>query len=357
MSDEPAAPAATESLQDAVLRLKRFWASQGCRLLPPCDFAVPFAGLHPDVFFGVLAEEPCRAAFLQPVRRPLDGRFGEHPYRLTRHLQLLVVLQPPPADVQRLYRQSLEAVGLTLPLHDLRFIECSWTTRSLGSFGTGWHALLDGLGVTRLTFLERLADRDLDAPCVEISYGIERLVMTLQGAASAFQLAWSQHDAGDEPRRRRLERELSRYATEVADCDRLRGRLETLDGESERCLAAGLGRSAYELAVRCLEPIDLLEARGELPARDRADWLDRVRERVVAAAVLESTAEPVDAAGSPKAKTKPAKRAKQSRPAGKQKAPRKKKRSAAKRGGKVPAKVPDEEAPDDETRESGADGG
>ena len=341
MKGVPAMPADAPSLQDVVLRLQQFWASKGCRLLPPCDFAVPFAGLHPDVFFGVLDAAPCQAAFPQPVRRSLDGRYGEHPYRLARHLQLLVVLQPPPADVQRLYFESLEAVGLTLSQHDLRFRECSWTTRSLGSAGSGWHALLDGLGVTRLTFLERLADRDLDPPCVEISYGVERLVMTLQGAASAFELAWSRDGAAAERPLRRREDELSRYAFEVADPDRLRGRLETLDSESERCLAAGLARSAYELAVRCLEPIDLLEARGELSARERAGWLDRVRGRVVAAAELEMKAVPATAAESPKTKTKkPAKKTSR------------KKRSTAKRvtrSKKRAGETPDGETPNDKT--------
>ena len=286
MSEQPAASAPAECLQDTVLHLQWFWAGKGCLLLPPCDFAVPFATLHSDVFFGVLGEEPWRTVFVQPIRRPLDGRFGEHPYRLGKHLQLQVVLRPPPADVQQLYMESLEAIGLALPDHDLRFSEWNWRPSSLGARGSGWHALLDGLGVTRLTFLERLADRRLDPPCLEISYGLERLVMTLQGAASVFRLGWSADGIDYRRLRQPEEGELTRYAFEVADPGALRRRLQVLEDEADRCLAFGLARSAYELTVRCLEPIDLLEARGELSARERAEWRGRVRARVVAAAEI-----------------------------------------------------------------------
>ncbi len=321
MAEEQAASPPMESLQDVILALQRFWAAEDCRLLPACDFAVPFATLHPDGFFGVLSPEPWRAAFLQPVRRPLDGRHGRHPYRLGKHLQFQVVLKPPPADVQALYRHSLEALGLELALHDVRFSEWSWQPTSIGASGSGWHALVDGLGVTRLTFLERLAGRDLDPPCVEISYGLERLAMTLQGAGSAFQLRWSEQGADYGRLRRQEEEELSRYAFDVADAGELQRRLEVLEAEAERCLSVGLARSAYELAVRCLEPIDLLEARGELSARERRDWLERVRGRVVAAAELAgieqeppATRKKRPAKSAKKPKRKDGKKAKRSRP-------------------------------------------
>ncbi len=289
MIEEPQTPPPAPSLQDTVLHLQWFWAAQGCLLLPTCDFEVPFAALHPDAFFRILHPDPWRAAYLQPVRRPLDGRYGKHPHRLGKHLQLQVVLKPPPADVQGLYLESLEALGLDLELHDVRFAEGCWRPRSLGASGSGWHVLLDGLGVTRLTFLERIADRELDPACVEISYGLERLVMTLQGAASAFELGGSEGggEADYGQQRQREEEEISRYAFEVADVAGLERRLEALDGEAVRCLEAGLARPAYELAVRCLELIDLLDARGELPARERVRLLEGVREKIVAIAELD----------------------------------------------------------------------
>ena len=285
MAETP--PASGLSLQDAVLRLQGFWSEQGCLLLPPCDFAVPYATLQPDAFFAILGAEPWRAAFLQPVRRPLDGRFGEHPYRLARHLQLHVSLKPPPADVQALLLDSLAALELDVSVHDLRFEAWVWEARSLGAHGSGWHALLDGLGIARLTFLEQLAGRDLDPVSVEISYGLERLTMLLQGVADVYAVDWSADGAEIGRLRRRDESEQSRYLVEVADAGDLRSRLEALDREAERCLEAGLARPAYEHAIRCRDPIDGLDARGELSPREREAMLARVRERVVAAAGLE----------------------------------------------------------------------
>ena len=283
---EPTATDHPLALQDVVLRLQHFWAARQCLLLPPCDFGVPYATLQPDAFFRTLGPEPWRAAYLQPVRRPLDSRLGRHPYRLSRHLQLQVMLKPPPADVQTLYVESLEALSVDLALHDLRFEEWRWQPRSLGVRGSGWHVLLDGLGVTRLTFLERVADREIDPVSVEISYGLERLSMLLQGAEDAFSVRWSDDGPEYGSLRRRDEMEQSRYFVEVAHAGDLRQRLEALGREAQRCLEAGLARPAYEIAVRCLGPIDTLDARGELSARERASWLDRVHEQVVAAADL-----------------------------------------------------------------------
>ncbi|MEM7354927.1 MAG: glycine--tRNA ligase subunit alpha [Acidobacteriota bacterium] len=291
MTDEPDGEAVQAlALQDAVLRLQRFWVSKGCLRLPPCDFAAPFATLHPDAFFRILGGEPWHVAYVQPVRRPLDGRYGKHPYRLAKHHQLEVVLKPPPADVRSLYLESLECLGFDLSLHDLRFAEWTWEPRSLGARGAGWHAMVDGLGITRLTFLDRLADRDLEPATLELSYGLERLLMVLQNVDSAYAIDWS-NDGTDYGRlRRRDEEETSRYVCEIADVESLRRRLEAMDREAERCLEAGLAHAAYEQAVRCLEPIDILEARGAMTARERRHWLDTIRQRVSGAADLFSTA-------------------------------------------------------------------
>ena len=279
-------PDRAPNLQEAVLRLQRFWSAQGCLRLPPCDFAAPFATLHPDAFFRLIGNEPWRVAFVQPVRRPLDGRHGEHPYRLAKHHQLEVVLKPPPKDVQSLYLESLEVLGLDPRLHDVRFAEWTWEPRSLGARGSGWHAVVDGLGVTRLTYLERLADRALDPPAVELSYGLERLLMRLQDVPSAFEVNWS-NDGTDYGRlRHRDEAETSRYVCEIADVEALRLRLQSFDREAGRCLEAQLAQPAYEQAVRCLEPLDILEARGDMTARERSSWLEQIRGRVRSAADL-----------------------------------------------------------------------
>ncbi len=277
----------TPTFQDVVLRLQQFWGEQGCELLAPCDFEVPFATLHPEAFFNLLGTTPWRGAYLQPVRRSLDGRYGRHPYRLGRHHQFEVILKPPLADIQSLYLESLAAVGLELRLHDVRFAEWEWQPRSLGVKGVGWHARVNGLGVTRVTFLQQVANRDLDPVSVEISYGLERLMMLHQGVASAFDIEWSSGGRDLGPRRRREEAETSRYVFEVADVADLRSRIQAQERDAQRCLSAGLARPAYELAVQCLELIDTLEARGDVAPRERSGFLDRVRHLVVAAAELD----------------------------------------------------------------------
>ncbi len=282
------------NVQDAIFRLSRFWAAQGCLVLPPCDLEIPGGILHPEVFFRLLDPEPWRAAYLQPVRRPLDGRYGHHPYRLGRHLQFQVVVKAPGGDMRELYLESLEDLGLEPADHDLRFAEWNWEALSLDAWGLGWHVLVDGLGVTRMTFLQQVAGRQLDPVALEISYGVERLLMTITRAGDAFQLPW----AGDGPEYgelcRRDEVELSRYANEVADVDVVERQLAVLADEARVALDAGLVRLAYELTVKALRGIDLLEVRGRLSTRDRAERLSRVRERIreVAARYLDEEANP-----------------------------------------------------------------
>lgn len=279
-------PEARASLQETLLRLTQFWTGQGCLWLPSCDFEVEAGILHPDSFFRLLGPEPWRAVFLQPVRRPLDGRRREHPYRLQKHLQLQVVLKPPPPDVQSLYLQSLEALGCELAVHDLRFAEWNWQSTALDAWGSGWHVLIDGLGITRLTFLQEAAGETLAPPTAELSYGIERLTMLLAGKPSADDLDWVAGGPVYGDLRRSDEAELSRYVFEVADVGSLRRQLEELLGESDRCLEAGLVRPAYELAVRSLQSVEVLEARGDLATFERRQRLAEVQQRVRAAAAL-----------------------------------------------------------------------
>ncbi|MCP4661676.1 MAG: glycine--tRNA ligase subunit alpha [bacterium] len=272
------------TLQDTILQLSRFWAGEGCLLLPPCDFEVPAGIMHPDAFFRLLGRKPWRAAYLQPIRRPLDGRHGKHPYRLSKHLQFQVLLKAPPDDVPGLYLRSLEELGFELRHHDVRFAEWQWESRSLGARGLGWHVQLDGLGVTRLTYLQQAAGRILEPVSAEISYGIERLAMALAQARNAFHLRWAVDGLDYGRLRQRDEVELSRYASEVADVDYLRRGLGELEKEARRCLEADLLRPTYELAIKGLQAIELLETRGELSAYERDGWLDRMRELVAAAA-------------------------------------------------------------------------
>lgn len=268
------------NVQDAIFRLSHFWAGEGCLVLPACELEVPSGILHPDAFFRLLDSRPWRAAYLQMVRRPLDSRYGRHPFRLGRHLQFQVILKAPPDDVRDRYVRSLEDLGLRLAVHDLRFTEWSWEALSLDAWGLGWQVHLDGLAVTRLTFLQQVAGHELDPVAAEISYGVERLLMAVTRTRNAFRLPWSEGGPEYGELWRREEEELSRYALEVADVSAVERRLANLRDETRLALDAGLLRLAYELAVRSLNGIDLLETRGELSSAERTERLGGVRELV-----------------------------------------------------------------------------
>lgn len=307
------------ALQQAVMELQRFWATEGCLLLPSCDFEIAAGTLHPDTFFHLLGGEPWRAAYLQPVRRPLDGRRRDHPFRLAKHLQFQVLLKPPPEDIQGLYLRSLSAVGFELEVHDARFADWSWESAALGAWGSGWHVLVDGLGITRMTFLQQAAGQALEPVSVELTYGLERLAMLLAGVATADDVAWAEGGPRYGRLRRRDEAEFSQNAFEVADTADHRQRFDALEREARRRLAG----PAYELTVQGLLPIEILETRGDLSARERDDRTGRVEHLVSAAAVLRagdgrSEAE-VEASGAPVAED-------EGRPAKKKPAPRRKRR-------------------------------
>ncbi len=295
MVDQPQ-PEAGASLQQTLLRLLRYWTDEGCLLLPACDFEVDAATLNPQTFFHLLGADPWRSVTLQPVRRPLDGRRRDHPYRLVKHLQLQVLLKPSLGDLQEVYLRSLEAAGAELPIHDLRFADWSFDAPALAARGSGWHVLVDGLGVTRITYLRELAGHRLEPVAVELSYGLERLSMVLAGVPSAGDLAWAAGGPDYGALRRGDEAELSRYAFEVADVANLRQRLDALEGAARHRLENALARPAYELAVRVLQGLDVLEARGDLAATERARRIAAVRQVVTAAAELHlAVAEPAPA--------------------------------------------------------------
>lgn len=272
------------NVQEAIFRLSRFWADQGCLVLPPAEFEIPGGILHPDTFFRLLDPDPWRAAYLQTVRRPLDGRYGRHPFRLGRHLQFQVILKAPDDGVRERYLASLAELGFELAVHDVRFTEWNWRALSLDAWGLGWQVHLDGLGVTRLTFLQQVAGRDLDPVAVEISYGVERLLMVLTRTKDAFRLSWAEDGPEYGELWLRDEIELSRYVREVADVGAVERQLDVLREEALRALDAGLVRRAYELTIRSLQGIDVLDARGELSARQRTERLAGIRELVRAVA-------------------------------------------------------------------------
>lgn len=181
------------NFQNLLLDLQRFWAEQQCVLQLPYDVEVGAGTMHPETFFRVLGQAPYRVAYLQPSRRPTDGRYGENPNRLYRHIQLQVILKPAPEDVQDLYLRSLEAIGIDLKRHDIRFEEDNWEAPTLGAWGIGWQVLLDGLEITQFTYFQQCGGIDLNPVAVELTYGMERIAMFLQEVDSVYDLRWSKN--------------------------------------------------------------------------------------------------------------------------------------------------------------------
>ncbi len=225
----------TLDLQTLILNLQHFWAEQGCVIQQPLDLEVGAGTMHPETFLRVLGPEPYRVAYVQPSRRPADARYGENPFRLGRHLQLQVILKPSPDDVQNLYLQSLQALGIDPAVHDIRFEEDNWESPTLGAWGVGWQVLLDGMEVTQFTYFQQAGGIELAPISAELTYGLERIAMFLGRKDSIYDIEWG---GGVPYGKIRLmdERESSTYGFEVADVEMLRRHIEDWESEARRCL-------------------------------------------------------------------------------------------------------------------------
>jgi glycyl-tRNA synthetase alpha chain len=259
-----------------ILSLDRFWAGQGCVLEEAYDVEVGAGTLHPATFLRTLGPRPWRVAYVQPSRRPSDGRYGENPNRLYKHYQYQVILKPAPDDIQALYLKSLERLGLTLAHHDVRFLEDDWEAPTLGAWGVGWQVFLDGQEITQFTYFQQMGGLDLQVVAVELTYGLERLAMFLQRRASVFDVEWAPGVTYGELRREE-EREHSAYGFEHADADALRRLFEAYEAEAGRLLRIPLVRPAYDAVLKCSHVFNLLEARGAVSVAQRVELMGRTR--------------------------------------------------------------------------------
>jgi glycyl-tRNA synthetase alpha chain len=269
-------------LQSVILNLLRFWGERGCLVQQPYDMEVGAGTMHPETFLRVLGPEPYRVVYVQPSRRPADARFGENPFRLGKHLQLQVILKPSPEDVQALYLQSLQALGIDPAVHDVRFEEDNWESPTLGAWGVGWQVLLDGMEITQFTYFQQAGGLDLKPISAEITYGLERIAMFLQRKTSIYQVEWGGGFSYWHVRHRD-EVELSRYAFEVADVELLRRHFEDWEREGARCLELEdpLVIPALEAALKMSHLFNLLEARGAISTTERVGLIARVRKLAV----------------------------------------------------------------------------
>lgn len=275
------------TFQDLILKLSQFWVRQGCVLQQPYDVEVGAGTMHPETFLRVLGPASYRVAYAQPSRRPADGRYGENPNRLYKHLQFQVILKPAPVDVQDLYLKSLAAIGIELKEHDIRFEEDNWESPTLGAWGIGWQVLLDGLEITQFTYFQQSGGLDLDPISVELTYGLERICAFLQGVESVYDLRWSADKTYGDIRLAE-EQQLSEYSFDRSDAAAIRSEFDLHEKQAKELLegfAALEGKSrtrfpvlaAYDHCLKCSHLFNLMDARGVISTTERAALMGRVR--------------------------------------------------------------------------------
>ncbi|MBK6726400.1 MAG: glycine--tRNA ligase subunit alpha [Xanthomonadales bacterium] len=276
------------TFQDVIQTLNRYWAEQGCVLIQPLDIEVGAGTFHPATFLRALGPEPWRAAYVQPSRRPTDGRYGENPNRLQHYYQYQVVLKPNPANILDLYIGSLKALGIDPLTHDLRFVEDNWESPTLGAWGLGWEVWLNGMEVTQFTYFQQAGGLDCKPVTGEITYGLERLAMYLQNVDNVYDLVWVQGPQGtvtygDVYHQNEVEQ--STYNFEHANVDALFAWFDTCEGEALKLVEKGLPLPAYEQVCKASHSFNLLDARRAISVTERQRFILRVR--TIAKAVAE----------------------------------------------------------------------
>ena len=278
MTDTPAPPRAPLSFQDMILRLHAFWSAQGCVILQPFDMRMGAGTFHPATTLRALGPEPWNAAFVQPCRRPTDGRYGQNPNRLQHYYQYQVILKPSPANLQELYLASLTAIGVDPLLHDIRFVEDDWESPTLGAWGLGWEVWCDGMEVTQFTYFQQMGGFDCKPVAGELTYGLERLAMYIQGVDNVYDLKFNDTGTTYGDVFLENEKQMSKWNFEIADAETLFEGFRKAEAESLNCLGAGLPLPAYEQAIEASHLFNLLQARGVISVQERASYMGRVRD-------------------------------------------------------------------------------
>ena len=277
------------TFQNLIQRLAKFWDDQGCVLLQPYDMEMGAGTFHTATFLRAIGPEPWNAAYVQPSRRPKDGRYGENPNRLQHYYQYQVALKPSPSDIQERYLASLAALGIDALEHDIRFVEDDWESPTLGAWGLGWEVWLDGMEVTQFTYFQEVGSLPCRPVLGEITYGLERLAMYLQGKDSVYDLVWTPGVSyGDVYHQNEVEQ--SRYNFELADAELLTRHFGEFEAEARRLIEAQCTLPAYERVLQCSHAFNLLDARGAISVAERAAYIARVRAlaRAVAQAYYDS---------------------------------------------------------------------
>lgn len=264
------------SVQDIILTLQQFWAEQGCMLMQSYDTEKGAGTMSPYTFLRAIGPEPWNVAYVEPSRRPADGRYGENPNRLYQHHQFQVLMKPSPQNIQELYLQSLQRLGIVATEHDIRFVEDNWENPSMGCAGVGWEVWLDGMEVTQFTYFQQVGGLEVNPVAVEVTYGLERLSSYIQDVNSVFDLEWADGvlygDIFKEP-----EFEHSTYSFDESDQEMLLQQFDTFEKEAKRLLELNLVHPAYDYILKCSHTFNLLDARGAVSVTERAGYLSRIR--------------------------------------------------------------------------------
>ena len=289
------------TFQELILRLQTFWAEHGCVLQQPYDVEVGAGTMAPETFLRVLGPKPYRVAYVQPSRRPADGRYGDNPNRLYKHMQLQVILKPPPENVQELYLESLKAIGIDLRQHDIKFEEDNWEAPTLGAWGIGWQVMLDGLEITQFTYFQQCGGVDLDPISAELTYGLERITAFLQDVDSIYDIVWMRDPGGAEFKYREVryqeELQFSVYNFEAADVAEAWKHLQLYESECQSLIGqfnglrdTGVSEAewrrfpllpAFDLCLKCSHLFNILDARGAISVTERVGVMARIRELAV----------------------------------------------------------------------------
>jgi glycyl-tRNA synthetase alpha chain len=284
------------TFQELILSLAQFWSRHDAVIQQPYDLEVGAGTMHPDTFFRVLGPEPWRAAYCSPSRRPVDGRYGENPFRVYRHYQFQVILKPSPPDVQDLYLESLAAFGVDPAEHDIRFEEDNWESPTLGAAGVGWQVMLDGMEISQFTYFQQAGGLELSPVSAELTYGSERIAMFLAGIENVFDLPWNAATTYGDIRKEE-EAQFSRFNFEEADLDLHLRLFSQFESEALRLLEKGLFLPAYDFCLRCSHTFNVLDARGAVSTTERPAYIARVRR--IACLCAEAYVKSREAAGFP----------------------------------------------------------
>ena len=266
------------SFQDTILNLQKYWSKKGCVNLQPYDLEVGAGTFHPATTLRSLGSKPWKTAYVQPSRRPTDGRYGENPNRLQHYYQFQVLIKPSPKDIKKMYLNSLSSVGIKYEEHDIRFVEDDWESPTLGAAGLGWEVWCDGMEVTQFTYFQQMAGMECNPISVEITYGLERLCMFIQGKKNVFDLIWNDEGVLYKDVFHQAEKEFSAYNFEYANTDKLFKIFDMLEEEAKSLIEKKISLPAYDQCLKSSHVFNILDARGVISVAQRAEYIARIRD-------------------------------------------------------------------------------